>query len=147
MIMETRGAYLRLICKKVGKNFRIGGGCRISGPENIEIGDNVSIENNCSLYGQGGIKIGNNTMFASYIHIISQNHNFDRIDVPIRDQGFENAPVVIEDDVWLGINVVVLKGITIGEGSIIGAGAVVTKDIPPYSIAVGNPAKVIRTRK
>ncbi len=144
--MKTRGFFWKQLLKKVGDNFQIAGSCRISGPENIEIGNNVSIENNCSLYGQGGIKIGNNVMMASYVHLISQNHRFSKLDKPIRDQGFEMGEIIIEDDVWIGINVVILKGVTIGKGSIIGAGSIVTKDIPPYSIAVGNPAKPVKRR-
>lgn len=146
-IMAARGSLWSHILKKVGNNFQLGGACRISGPENIEIGNNVSIENNCSLYGQGGIKIGNNVMIASYIHIISQDHNFSELDKPVRDQGINCKNIYIEDDVWIGINSVILKGVTIGRGSVVGAGSIVTKDIPPYSIAVGNPARVIKSRK
>lgn len=145
--MNTRGTFIGLTLKSVGKDFRIGKNIRISGPENIAIGNSVSIEDNCSLYGQGGISIGNNVMLASYVHLISQDHRSSKIGVPIKNQGFELGKITIEDDVWIGINVVILKNVTIGNGSIIGAGSIVTKDVPPFSISVGNPAKVIKTRR
>ena len=92
------------------------------------------------------ITIGNNTIIGAYSYIISANHCCERRDVPIRDQGFTGAPIVIEDDVWLGTHVVVLPGVTIGKGAIVGAGAVVNKDIQPYEIWGGVPAKYLKDR-
>ena len=86
-------------------------------------------------------------MMGTECLIISQNHRFDDISRPIKYQGVqENIPVVIEDGVWIGSRVIILAGIKIGYGSIIGAGAVVTKDVEPYTIVAGNPAVVIATR-
>lgn len=106
----------------------------------ITIGDNCTINSFSHLSGNGGIEIGNNVRIATQCVIISANHNFDRIDVPITQQGETRGKIIIEDDCWLGAGVKVLSGVTIG------AGAVVTKNIPPYSIAVGVPAKVIKSR-
>lgn len=86
-------------------------------------------------------------MMGPNVIIYTQNHRTDRTDIPMREQGMcEIKPVTIEDDVWLGARVCILPGVTIGKGSIIGACAVVSKSIPPYSLAVGNPAKVVKTR-
>ncbi|MBE9178908.1 acyltransferase [Oculatella sp. LEGE 06141] len=93
------------------------------------------------------IKIGNNCLIASHSSIYANNHNFADVTIPIRDQGNSYKGIVIEDDCWLGSGVRVLDGVTIGKGSVVGAGAVVTKSIPPYSIAVGVPAKVISRRE
>lgn len=92
------------------------------------------------------ITIGKNVMISQFVTLRDTDHVFDSTDKPMIDQGIISAPIVIEDDVWLGHGVVVLKGVTIGTGSVIAAGAVVTKDVPRYSIVGGVPAKVIRLR-
>ena len=80
--------------------------------------------------------------------IYTQNHNFSNISIPMDQQGFqEEKEVIIEDDVWIGGRVIILPGVKIGKGSIIGAGAVVSKNVDPYSIVVGNPARKVKTRK
>jgi maltose O-acetyltransferase len=77
----------------------------------------------------------------------NQNHRFDDLTVPMRLQGHEaSPPVVVEDDIWIGARVIILPGIRIGKGAILGAGAIVTRDVPPYAICVGNPARVVRFR-
>lgn len=98
------------------------------------------------IYGNGGVDIGNHVLIAAHSMINTISHHASRSDIPMAEQGIYSDPVVIEDDVWLGLNVTVLQGVTIGRGSIIGAGSLVNKDIPPGSIAVGTPAKVIRQR-
>jgi acetyltransferase-like isoleucine patch superfamily enzyme len=79
--------------------------------------------------------------------MIAANHVFSDPDRPIHSQGLDHAPITIEDDVWIGGRVNVVAGVTVGRGSVIGAGAVVTKDVPPYSVAVGVPARVIKSRR
>ncbi|MCA9936785.1 MAG: hypothetical protein KC415_22775 [Anaerolineales bacterium] len=79
--------------------------------------------------------------------MITRKHGFADVQRPISEQGYTNAPIVIEDDVWIGFQAVILPGVTVGKGSIIGAGAVVTKDVPPYSIMGGVPARLIRQRE
>jgi maltose O-acetyltransferase len=80
--------------------------------------------------------------------IYTQNHSSKRTDITMQEQGFDNAkPVIIGNDVWIGRRVIILPGVIIGKGSVIGAGAVVSKNIPAYSVAVGNPAKVVKNRK
>lgn len=113
----------------------------------VHIDDGTFIGLHACISGSGNIKIGKNCLIASNCAIYASNHNYDDPTQLIKNQGGTRRGVVIEDDCWLGNRVTVLDGVTIGEGSVIGAGAVVTKDIPPYSVAVGVPAKVIKSRK
>jgi acetyltransferase-like isoleucine patch superfamily enzyme len=97
--------------------------------------------------GPGNIKIGRDCLIAAHSGIFANNHIYSDPIVPIGCQGLTRQGIVIEDDCWLGSGVKVLDGVTIGKGSVIGAGSVVTKDIPGLSVAVGVPAKVIKSRQ
>lgn len=123
-----------------GVDMKSIGGC-------IEIGKGSYIGPYVCLAGAGNIKIGADCLIASHTGIYANNHLFSDLSQSIMAQGTTTEGIVIEDDCWLGTGVKVLDGVTIGRGSVIGAGAVVTKDIPPYSVAVGVPAKVISHRK
>ena len=112
----------------------------------IVIGEHVGIQLFCILFGHGGLTIGNFVRIAPQTVIVPSNHNFERLDIPICMQGQTAKGVVIEDDVWIGAGCKILDGVTIGQGSVIGAGSVVTRSISPYSVAVGLPARVIRQR-
>ena len=112
----------------------------------IRIGDNCTINSFCHLSGNGGIDVGNNVLIATQCVIISANHLFEDSHQLIRSQGETKGKIIIGNDVWLGAGVKVLAGVVIGEGSVVGAGAVVSNNIPPYSVAVGAPARVIRKR-
>lgn len=126
-----------------GEHISIGRKCKIH--KNVYIGKNSGVGYGCEI--PNGVTIGENVMMGPNVIIYTQNHRTDRTDIPMREQGMcEIKPVTIEDDVWLGARVCILPGVTIGKGSIIGACAVVSKSIPPYSLAVGNPAKVVKTR-
>ena len=121
---------------------------------NIELGENTSVQYNTLIVGYGElgdekglIRIGNNVRIAANCMIISANHVFQDPDIPICKQGVEPSHITIEDDVWIGGGVHIIAGVTIGTGAVIGAGSVVTHDIPPYSVAVGVPAKVKSFRK
>ncbi len=92
----------------------------------------------------GPITIGNNVILAQNIVASALNHEYRNINLPIHEQKILTAPIIIEDDCWIAANAVITSGVTIGKHSVIAAGAVVTKNIPPYSVAVGNPAKVIK---
>lgn len=97
---------------------------------------------------QGNVRIGKHVMMGPEVYIYTQNHRFDQLDITMDSQGFgEEKPVIIEDDVWIGSRVTILPGVTVGTGSVIGASSVVTKDVPPYSVVGGNPAKILKTRK
>lgn len=128
----------------IGKNNVIQNGFRFGMKDVLTIGDNCQI--NEDVYIQSAI-IGNYVLIAQNVAILAVTHNFDSIDIPIIKQGSTKPePVIIEDDVWIGRNVVVMPGIRLGKGSIIGTGAVVTKDVAPYAIVGGVPAKLIRYR-
>jgi galactoside O-acetyltransferase len=94
----------------------------------------------------GSIIIGNNCLIGPNVIFRTASHKFDRVDTPIWQQGHKIGNIILEDDVWVASNVVIIGNVKIGKGAIIGAGAVVTKDIPPYAIAYGVPAKVSRFR-
>ena len=117
----------------------------------IELGDNVFIGGqawfSCAF---GKIIIGSYVMFGPGVRILGGNHRFDSIGEymygDIHKTEGEDPGVIIRDDVWVGANTIILAGVEVGEGAIIGAGSVVTKNVPPYAIVVGVPAKVIRMR-
>ena len=114
----------------------------------VVIGDDTHIQGSCNLKGfLSDLRIGSNVQIAPHCAFSPYEHNFDDMSQPIRSQGIHSrGDIVIEDDAWLGVGVKVLDGVTIGQGAVIGAGAVVTQGIPPYAIAVGVPAQVIRQR-
>ncbi|MDX1959897.1 MAG: CatB-related O-acetyltransferase [Leptospiraceae bacterium] len=144
-------------CKlTLGQNTIIGRNVEIGPYKEINIGDQTSIQDRCILL--GNIKIGRYCTFSYNIYLSSGRHIFDyKPYLNIKDQDklvSENAdmyseldrPIVIEDDVWIGYNVMIMSGVTIGKGAIIGSNSVVTKSVQPYSVVVGSPAKVIKTR-
>ncbi|MBE9169804.1 acyltransferase [Pleurocapsales cyanobacterium LEGE 06147] len=113
----------------------------------LEIGEHTYIGPYTCISGYGNIEIGKDCLIASHSSIYAHNYDFTDTTKKIREQGFNFKGVRIEDNCWLGSGVRVVDGVTIGRGSVIGAGAVVTKDIPPYSVAIGVPAQVIDSRK
>ena len=139
----------------IDSGFHAGHGVELWAKHNITIGKNFYIgrysQIECDAY------IGNNVIFANYVALVGRyDHHFQQISMPIalasqiRDIDYNwkglNSTIIIEDDVWIGYGAIIMSGIKIGKGSIIAAGSVVTKDITPYSIAGGNPAKFIRYR-
>lgn len=114
--------------------------------EGLVVGNNVGFAENCFIQVRGNVTIGSNVMFGPGVSVFSENHGFLNLDIPMIDQPSSRKDVVIEDDVWLGANSIILYGVTIGKGSIIAAGAVVSKDVPPFSVAAGVPARIIGSR-
>ncbi|MCY6489304.1 acyltransferase [Leptolyngbya sp. GGD] len=112
----------------------------------ITISENVFIGPYTVIYGHGGVTIGKDSLIAMHCRILSSNHTIPDRSRRIRWESDVHLPTTIGEDVWLGAGVTVLGGVTIGNGCVVGAGAVVTKDLPPYSIAVGVPVKIVRTR-
>lgn len=141
---------------QIGKHFISGVGLRIDAfPVDdricIEIGENVQFNDYVHIGAIDSVKIGNNVLIASKVYVTDHNHGFygfnkrhDSPDIPPIKRPLSHAAVTIEDNVWIGEFVCILPGVKIGNGSIIGAMSVVTQTIPPFSIAVGCPAKVIK---
>jgi len=155
---------------RFGRNILIEKDCLLDAPggSKIELGDGVTVQNGthlitqggkgisigactsvnrfCVLYGTGGISIGRDCLIAPMCVIVAGSHRFDDPRVPINRQGRTAKGITIGNNCWLGSRVTVLDGVTIGDGCVIGAGAVVSCDIPPNSVAVGVPARVIKQR-
>ncbi len=133
----------KLVLPKCGNNVNVEKNAQFAW--DLQIGDNSGIGVNSII--STNVKIGKDVMMGPDCMILTQNHGMDDLTIPMWKQPFTAPrPVVIEDDVWIGGKVIILPGVKIGRGSVIGAGSVVTKDISPYSIAVGNPAKVVKKR-
>lgn len=142
--LKIRYFFLKRIAKNVGKNVNIEQ--HVVFGEEFEIGDNSKVGFRSDIYGP--VKIGKDVMIGPEVAIYTHNHKHDEIDIPMIKQGYtENKPVYIEDNVWIGRRVLIMPGVCIGTGSIVAAGAVVTKNVEPYSIVGGNPAKIIKYRK
>lgn len=142
------------LCRKKFKKFSITAdfrpGAYAVGCSKIEIGERVVIRPNSMLFGESldletSITIEDDVMLGSGVHIYIHNHRFDRLDVPLIDQGYyPDQSVLLKKGCWLGANVIVLPGVTIGQNSVIGAGSVVSKDIPDGVVAAGVPATVLK---
>lgn len=131
---------------KMGKNVRLERGSWFEHPENISIGEGTGANRFCFIHGGGGVEIGRKVMLGPFVTIYSQNHNWRDREVLIADQGKSRAKVVIEDDVWLCAGSIVLPGVKVRQGTVVAAGAVVTRDTEPYSIVGGIPAVKIGER-
>ncbi len=142
---RVRYELCRRMFNSCGVNVNVEHGASFNSGRCIDVGDNSSIGVNASLHGD--VMIGRNVMMGPHCTFLGENHAFARTDIPMIEQGYmPTSCSVVEDDVWIGVNVTVLTGIRIGTGSIVGAGSVVTHDVPPFAIVGGNPARVIRYR-
>jgi acetyltransferase-like isoleucine patch superfamily enzyme len=151
IVLDVLPQFLREICFKIilkeyGKHCSIDYRCNFRYPWRVSIGDGVAINRGCELYSSmqsedGMITIQDHAVLGPKVIIFAAGHDYSKLDLPDT-----SAPVVICSHCWIGGNTTILPGVTIGEGSVIGAGSVVTKNIAAYSIAVGNPAKVIGFR-
>ena len=161
---ETKlGAYIRkkfwgyVLGERLGPDCIIERGAVIGEPDKVYIGAHFLLGDSAVIAAGDShpVWIGNHVAIARHSYVRTANHCFSNLNVPILNQGhncktilFQGAPysIVIEDDVWIGANVMLLSGAHIGKGSVVGAGAVINKSIPPYSIVVGNPCRIIKSR-
>jgi acetyltransferase-like isoleucine patch superfamily enzyme len=137
----VRHAFLRRYCGvRIGQDSSIAMGCFITG-NNISIGDNTVVNRFTYLDGRVPLTIGNNVNISHYTLIQTLTHDPQNSDFVCLSK-----PVVIEDNVWVGARAIICPGVTVGEGAVVGAGAVVTRDVSPYTIVAGNPARFVKER-
>ena len=140
---RLRRFFAKRIIAYAGDNINIERGATFG--RRLAIGNNSGLGVNCQV--QGTVSIGDNVMMGPDVLIYTTNHEFKDKDIPMQKQGYQpERPVSIGNDVWIGSRVIILPGVHIGDGCIIGAGAVVTKDVAAYCVCAGNPAKVVKER-
>jgi acetyltransferase-like isoleucine patch superfamily enzyme len=137
---------LKSVGAKVGKRITIYPGVWVFPGKGLTIGDDVDLALDVIITTNGEVFIGNRVLIGYRVQILSQNHNIPEMHGRIFGSGHTKAKVTIGDDVWIGANSIILPGITIGEGAVVAAGSVVTKDVLPFSIVGGVPAKIIKNR-
>lgn len=147
MVRKLRSSIGKRCLDGAGKNVNIEHMADFGTGAGISVGNNSGLGIRCRV--RGPLQIGDNVMMGPEVVILSSGHRFDRTDIPMCRQGSASSHhnTSIHSDVWIGARAIIMPGVEIGEGAIIGAGAVVTKDVPPYAIVGGVPAKVIRYRK
>lgn len=143
---RLRARFWGQFMKDIGNNVFMMRGVLITSPCGVKIGDNTTIMQYVGLSGEGGLTIGNFVIIASHCRILTSNHGYEDFNTPMCQQKLITGPVVIEDDVWLGSHVVVLPGVTIGRGAIVAANSLVTKDVKPFSVVCGVPARFAKFR-
>jgi len=135
---------------KLGKNARLRGKTAFAG--SVTLGDDVIVGHHSILWAIGGggnyIKVGNGCGIGAFSVLMTRFHQYRRKDIKFKEQGaVEGKPIIIGNDCWIGIRSIIMPGVTIGNGAVVGAGAVVTKSVKPYKVVAGNPAKVIGERE
>jgi len=132
----------------IGSRVYVGPGCWLlthGAQGRVEIGDDTSIAGYCVLSAAASVSIGRSVLFARNVYIADHRHGFELDDRPIIDQPLRDIrPIVVEDGAWLGQNVVLLPGVTVGRGAVVGANSVIREDVPPRSVVAGAPGRVVR---
>jgi len=146
MTARFRALIYSIFMSGVGRRTYISRGVVILSPRNVKIGTDVTINVGCRLDGNGGLDIGSFSMFGTNVTILTAGHKFENIDVPMKQQGNWTKKTIVGNDVWIGSNAVIMPGVVLGDGSIIGANSVVTKNVKQLNIVAGIPAKVIGVR-
>lgn len=143
----VKASFLRLCGAKIGKRPIFYPGVWIAPPNKLIVGDDVDFALDVMVIAGGSVSIGSRVLVGYRTQINSSNHAIPPRPGRIFGSGHDNRPIVIEDDVWIGGNCMIMAGVTIGEGAVIAGGAVVTKDVEPYAIVGGCPARLIRYRQ
>ena len=139
---EVRAFFSELIGKKVDDGFLLTPPFYTTGGVDISVGRNVFVNQNCTFYDLGGLAIGDEVMIGPNVSIITSGHPLE----PSQRRAFVVAkPIVIERNAWIAAGATIIGGVTVGENSVVAAGSVVTKDVPPNTLVGGNPARVIRS--
>lgn len=145
MIVRAQLAVTRPMVR-IGRRAKIGLGTSFSSNRAVRIGDDFFCGRDCHF--GAPVDIGRDVMFASFVALVGGDHRIDGISVPIRLSGRETMKTIcIGDDVWIGHGAIVLHGCSLGTGSVVAAGSVVTRDVPEYAIVAGSPARVLRYRE
>jgi len=147
LLNAIKAAFLRGLGAKIGKRAIFYPGVFIAPPNKLEAGDDVDFALDVMISASGTVKIGSRVLIGYRTQITSSDHHIPPKPGRIFGGGHDHQPVVIGDDVWIGGNCLIMPGVTIGEGAIIAGGAVVTKNVDPYSIVGGCPAKLIKYRE
>lgn len=132
--------------RRYGQGVHICTGTLIESPAEMEIGDGVFIGGNSRINAAGGLRLGQCCALAADITILTLEHRYRGAESIPYDDTIALRPVTLGDCVWVGMHASILAGVTIGEGAIVGLGAVVTRDVPPYAVVVGNPARIVKYR-
>jgi putative colanic acid biosynthesis acetyltransferase WcaF len=137
-----RVALLRMFGAKIGRNVLICGGVRVHVPWNLELGDYAAIGDKVEIYNLAPIRIGAHTTVSQHTYLCASSHDYTRSDFPLY-----SLPITVGAQAWIAAGAFVAPGVTIGEGSVVGARSVVLRDIPPWTVAAGNPCKLIKPRE
>jgi acetyltransferase-like isoleucine patch superfamily enzyme len=138
---EIRALFSQLIGKKVDESFLLIPPFYTAGGDEIRVGHNVFVNQNCTFYDLGGLDIADDVMIGPNVSIITAGHPLD----PLQRRATIGKPISIERNVWIAAGATIIGGVTVGENSVVAAGSVVTKDVPPNTLVGGNPARVIRS--
>jgi acetyltransferase-like isoleucine patch superfamily enzyme len=139
---EIRALFSELIGKKVDESFLLIPPFYTAGGDEISVGNNVFVNQNCTFYDLGGLDIGDDVMIGPNVSIITAGHPLE----PSRRRSTTvGKPIVIEKNVWIAAGATIIGGVSVGENSVVAAGSVVTRDVPPNTLVGGNPARVIRS--
>lgn len=144
--MLVRYILLRTLAKSVGDNVSIFPNVYLLNVEELKLGNNVSIHPMSYIEAWGGIEIGDDVSIAHAVTLLSVNHNYDDLNLNIKDQGLEKRPITIKSNVWIGAKASILGGVTINSGSVVALGAVVSKDVAENSVVAGVPAAILKNR-
>lgn len=145
---KIRGRYWKLLIKSMGKAVEIEAGFMVRNARHISMGNHIFLNHSVELDAEwGNIAIGNHVMIGQNTLLTTARHNFEEMDIKIMFQGLKQSTVIeVGNDVWIGANVTILPDVRIGNGAVVGAGAVVTKDVPDFAVVAGVPAKIIKFR-